>query len=213
MEPTDDGLAETGEYFLFAPDLETNRPFRGAVFDNVQALLTPPRLILRPEDGGFPELRETPRIIFDASLGPTPRDLEGGFDGYWLVSERLRNAMCAVDPEAFAFVECEIRMQNGVRGPRYFLCDVVRELDALDEDRSRLDIEVYHDFVNGKFYSITGGASLAFNRSSLNGAHVFLTPFSTFVIADRSFVDAIRAAGIPKAARLSGISFIDAARI
>lgn len=213
MESKEPEGAAAGEHFIFAPDLESNRPFRGATFDNFQALLTPPRLILRPDGGGFPNLRERPRIIFDSSSGPTPRDLEGGFGGYWLVSQRLRQAMEAVDPGAFEFAECDILLADGSPGPEHSLCDVVRELDALDEVRSRLDIEVDDDFANGKFYSIGGGASLIFRPEVLMHAHVFLTPFSTFVVVDRCFVDALRAAGIPADARTSGITTIDAAAI
>ncbi|MBK0025020.1 DUF1629 domain-containing protein [Stenotrophomonas sp. S48] len=204
---------ELGLYYLFAPDLESRRAFRGAEFDNEQELLTPPRLIVRPEKGGFPALREKPRIIFDASKGPAPRDLEGGFSGYWLVSERLHRVMNKVDPGAFEFAECEVRLPDGAIGPRYYLCDVVRELDALDESASKLDIEVDEDFVNGKFYSIAGGAKLTFRSEAVADAHVFLTPFSTFVIADRTFVDAVRSAGVPGNSFESGISFIDAADI
>lgn len=61
--------------------------------------------------------------------------------------------MAAVDPEAFAFVECDSRLADGSKGPKHFLCDVVREVDALDEEASRLKIEIDEDFVNGKFYS------------------------------------------------------------
>ncbi|MFA8518994.1 imm11 family protein, partial [Xanthomonas campestris] len=44
-------------------------------------------------------------------------------------------------------------------------------------------------------------------------AHVFLTPFSSFVICDRAFKDAVHDAGIPDDAGESGISFIDASGI
>ncbi|MBO9740139.1 DUF1629 domain-containing protein [Xanthomonas axonopodis pv. begoniae] len=213
MESMMTNQPEAGEFFIFGPDLESDRPFRGAVFENVQALLSPPRLILRPEDGGFPPLSEAPRLLFDSAQGPAPRDLEGGFSGYWLVSERLQQVMFAVDPAAFAFVECETRLADGKTGPRHFLCDVVREVDALDEDTSRLKIEIDDDFVNGKFYSLGGGASLAFRRDVLNGAHVFLTPFNSFVVCDRFFKEAVHSAGIPEDPGASGISFIDASDI
>ncbi|WP_340572491.1 DUF1629 domain-containing protein [Stenotrophomonas sp. G106K1] len=204
---------QVGQFYLFAPDLESNRAFRGAEFENLSALLDPPRIILRPGDGGFPALREKPRIILDASKGPEPRDLEGGFSGYWLVSERLWRVMNSMDPQAFDFVECDVRLADGTPMPRRFLCDVVRELDAIDEERSRLDIEIDEDFVNGKFYSIAGGASLAIRSELVRDAHVFLTPFSTFVIASRGFVDAVHAAGLATNPRDSGISFVDAAAI
>ena len=213
MESTMTNQPEAEEFFIFGPDLESDRPFRGAVFENVQALLTPPRLILRPEDGGFPPLSEAPRLLFDPAQGPAPRDLEGGFSGYWLVSERLQQVMAAVDPEAFAFVECDTRLADGSKGPKHFLCDVVREVDALDEEASRLKIEIDEDFVNGKFYSLGGGASLAFRRDVLNGAHVLLTPFNSFVVCDRFIKEAVHSAGIPEDPAESGISFIDASDI
>lgn len=213
MESTLTNHPRAGEFFIFGPDLESNRPLRGVVFDNIQQLITPPRLILRPEDGGFPQLRETPRLVFDPSIGPAPRDLEGGLSGYWLISERLHDAMVAVDPEAFAFVECDIRLADGSKGARHFLCDVVHEVDALDEDVSRLKIKVDEDYVRGKFYSLGGGASLTFKRELLGNRHVFLTPFNPSVFCDRAFKEAVYAAGIPADAEVSGISFIDASDI
>ncbi|MCC8538921.1 DUF1629 domain-containing protein [Xanthomonas axonopodis pv. poinsettiicola] len=213
METTTDNQPNAGEFFVFGPDLESNRPFRGATFENVQKLLTPPRLILRPSGGGFPPLREKPKLVLDPSQGPKPRDLEGGFSGYWLVSERLREAMVSVDNDAFAFAECDVRLGNGAQGPKYFLCDVVRVLDAVDEDNSKLKIEIDDDFVNGKYYATGGGASLAFKREVLGDAHVFLTPYSLFVVCDQVFKAAVHRAGVPEDPELSGISFIDASDI
>ncbi|PNV26418.1 imm11 family protein, partial [Xanthomonas citri] len=74
----------------------------------------------------------------------------------------------------------------------------------------RIKIEIDDDYVNGKFYSVGGGASLAFRPEVVGQAHVFLTPFSSFVICDRAFKDAVHDAGIPDDAGESGISFIDA---
>lgn len=204
---------ERGEFFLFGPDIESGAAFRGVSFENLEHLLSPQRLILRPEAGGFPPLVEAPRLIFDASKGPAPRDLEGGFSGYWLVSDRLRQAMTSVDPDAFAFVRCETRDLDGSEGPPHFLCDVIRELDALDEKTSILRIKVSEDYVRGKFYSLGGGASLVFKPEILKGAHVFLTPFNPSAFCDRKFKEALRTFGIPNDPLASGISFVDAVDI
>ena len=198
-----------GEFFIFGPESESNRRFRGAHLENIQQLQVAPRLILRPDAGGFPPLNEVPRVVLDPSEGPAPRDLEGGFGGYWLVSEGLQRAMSVVDPEAFAFVECEVRLADGSAGPRRFLCDVVREVDALDEEASQLRIKVDDDYVRGKFYSLGGGARLVFKRDILAGAHVFLTPFNPSAFCDRTFRSAVQAAGISLDAGVSGISFVD----
>ncbi|CAD7717352.1 hypothetical protein LMG31884_25570 [Xanthomonas hydrangeae] len=120
-----------GTFFMLVSDMESNRPVCGVQFTNERQLLSPPRLILRPEEDGFPPLRETPLLTYDPSAGPKPRDLEAGFSGYWLVSERLHDAMVAVDPKAFALADVDYRLADGTPGPRHYLCDVVRELDAL----------------------------------------------------------------------------------
>ncbi|MDR1076494.1 MAG: DUF1629 domain-containing protein [Xanthomonadaceae bacterium] len=57
-----------GEFYLLMPDLEY-APEPGVVFENVKQLLTPPRFILKPDEGGFPPLRETPRLILDLAQG------------------------------------------------------------------------------------------------------------------------------------------------
>lgn len=152
-------------------------------------------------------------MTYDPSAGPEPRDLEPGFGGYWLVSERLHDVMCSVDPSACAFIEVDYRLADDIKGPRRFLCDVVRELDALDEESSRLKVKVDDDYVRGKFYSLGGGASLAFRHEVLGESHVFRVPFNPSVFCDREFKDAVHAAGIPDDAEVSGISFIDASDI
>ncbi|MBV6808696.1 DUF1629 domain-containing protein [Xanthomonas campestris pv. pennamericanum] len=200
-------------FFMLVSDMESNHPVCGVQFANKRQLLFSPRLILRPDEGGFPPLRETPLLIYEPSAGPEPRDLEAGFSGYWLVSERLHDVMVSVDPKAFAFADVDYRLADGTPGPRHYLCDVVRELDALDEDASRLKIKVDDDYVRGKFYSLAGGASLAFRCEILAGAHVFRTPFNPKAFCDRVFKAAVLAAGIPDDAESSGISFIDASDI
>lgn len=213
MANTSSDQPKRGQFFLFGPEMGSGARFRGVILENIQHLLSPPRRILRPESGGFPRILETPRLRFDESKGPPPRDLEGGFSGYWLVSDRLRQVMLAVDRDAFEFVECETNFVDGSKGPTHFLCDVVRELDALDEDASQLEINVSEDYVRGKFYFLGGGARLAFKRDVICGAHVFLTPFNPSAFCDRSFRDAVREAGVPIDTGKSGMSFVDVANI
>ncbi|MCC4600380.1 hypothetical protein XmelCFBP4644_11870 [Xanthomonas melonis] len=203
---------QEGEFYVLMPDLEYG-PKLGVVFENAKKLLVPPRLILRPSEGGFPPLSERPRLIYDPSKGVMPKDLEAGFSGYWLVSERLHQVFSTVDPEGFSFVECDFLMTDSTPGPKYFLCDVVRVLDALDEENSEVEIEVSDDFVNGKFYDLTGGARLAFRRDVVGDYHVFRTPFSAdyYVICDRALLDAVREAGIGTGGGSDGLWFRDAA--
>ncbi|MCT8357355.1 DUF1629 domain-containing protein [Xanthomonas citri pv. anacardii] len=198
-----------GEFFHLQPDVRRGGKGHGVVFENRDALLTPPRLILKPKDGGFPALREIPRLIYHPSEGVLPEDLEGGFSGYWLVSERLRRVMEMVDPAAFEFAETDYRLDDGSKGPNVYLCDVVRTLDALDEDASHLDIKVSDEYEDGKYYSLAGGSRLAFKRDVLGSAHVFRLPFHGGVFCDRVFKDAVKAAGIGAQGQSDGLWFYD----
>lgn len=208
----DDNKPKKGEFFILEPDMRRGGPGHGVVFENEKALLTPPRLILWPEGGGFPPLRETPRLVYDPKRGPPPEDLEGGLSGYWLVSERLRDVFQEVDPEGFEFVECDYRLQDGSKGPRYFLCDVVRTLDALDEENSKLTIEISKDFPEGKFYDFAGGSSITFKRNIVGTAHVFHTPYSgDLVFCDETLRNNVKKKGIGVGPGSDGLWFIDAA--
>ncbi|CAD0331326.1 hypothetical protein CFBP498_22010 [Xanthomonas hortorum pv. vitians] len=209
METTTTNQPKKGEFFHLQPDVRRGGKGHGVVFENREALLTPPRLILRPKDGGFPALREVPRLVYHPSEGVPPEDLEGGFSGYWLVSERLRRVMEAVDPGAFAFVETDYRLADGSKGPNVYLCEVIRTLDALDEDASMLKIEVSDDFEEGKYYDLTGEIRLAFKRDVLGDAHVFRLAFHGGVFCDRLFKDAVEAAGIGTDGQSDGLWFYD----
>lgn len=208
---TTENKPKKGEFYILEPDMRRGGRGHGVLFENLDQLLTPPRLILWPEGGGFPPLRETPRLVHDPKRGLPPEDLEGGLSGYWLVSERLKNVFQAVDSEGFAFVECDYRLADGSKGPRYFLCDVVRTLDALDEENSKLNIEISDEFIKGKFYNFAGGSSLAFRKEVIGDAHVFLMPYSgNYVICDRTLRDAVQAAGMSVGKKSNGIGFEDA---
>jgi Protein of unknown function (DUF1629) len=175
--------------------------------------LAPDEKAVRPPPGqrGFRDYPEMPRFLFDKSVGRLPQDLEL-FHAYWLVSDRTKSVFEAVDPAGFAFLACDVRMPSGdYDGPPYWLCDVVRVLDALDEEQSRLTIGIredkaYSDF-GKKYYSIAGGNDLVFRDDAIGDAHVFRMEYlHPTVICDQTMKDAC------KAARLKGIKF-DGARL
>ncbi|WP_313145465.1 DUF1629 domain-containing protein [Stenotrophomonas sp.] len=202
------------QFFLLMPDTTRGGKGHGVVFENITTLRTPPRLILRPEGGGFPELAERPLLRHSPRKGSLPEDLEGGMSGYWLVSERLREAFAHIDPEGFEFVECDYRLADGSEGPTYFLCEVTRQIDALDEEASRLRIIRDSDYVGGKFYNLAGGASLTFKRDAVGQAEVFRTPYSGgLVFCSRRLRDEVRQRGIGGSGSSRGLWFIDAADV
>lgn len=198
-----------GEFFQLQPDTRRGGKGHGVVFENEKVLRTPPRLIVKPKDGGFPPLLETPRLVYHPTEGVLPEDLEGGFSGYWLVSERLRRVMESVDADAFVFADTDYRLADGSKGPTVFLCDVVRTLDALDEEVSELNIEISDDFEAGKYYDLTGDIRLAFRRNVLGSAHVFRLSFHGGVFCDRAFKEAVEAAGIVMSSESNGLWFYD----
>ena len=214
MEALKSNQPVPGEFYLLMPDTTRRGRGHGVEIENEDALLTPPRLIIRPQEGGFRALAQRPRLVLDPKLGEPPQDLEGGMSGYWLVSERLKKAFTEIDPDAFEFVECDYLLPDGAEGPAYCLCEVARELDAVDEEASKLRIIVDEGYPGGKFYDLRGGASLAFKREVVGGSHVFRSPYSgDLAYCDRMFRDAIRDAGIGSDRETRGLRFKDAFRI
>lgn len=199
-----------GEFFKLRPDARRPGPGHGVVLENEQELISPPRLLLRPSSGGFPQLKATPKLAHVPEAGPLPEDMEGGLSGYWLVSSRLKGVMESVDPGAFAFAETEYRLADGSSGPAMYLCDVVRTIDALDEAASELQIEISDEFAAGKYYDLAGGAKLAFKKDVLGSSHVFKLPFNGVVFCDRAFKEAVEAAGISSLESSGGLWFSDA---
>jgi len=199
-----------GEFYILG--VEMGGPGHRVVFENEDELLTPPRLILRPKEGGFPSLKAMPRLR-QTQKGWTVRDLDSDFSGYWLVSEPLKQVFESVDPEGFAFAECEFILHDGSVGPKHYLCDVVRTLDAVDETASTLRIELDDDYPGGKYYNVSGAARIAFKKDTIGSAHVFLTPYSADPFCDRILRDALIEHGFGKEPDTRGVSLEDAAAI
>jgi Protein of unknown function (DUF1629) len=180
---------------------------QGYLLENLLSL-APDEKALRPPPGrrGFRDYPEMPRFLFDKSVGRLPQDLEL-FHAYWLVSDRTKSVFEAVDPAGFAFLACDVRLPRGdYDGSPYWLCDVVRVLDALDEAQSRLTIGIreskaYSDF-GKKYYSFSGGRELVFRDDAIGDARVFRMEYlQAVVICDQTMKRACKAAG------LKGIKF------
>ncbi|MEA9656416.1 DUF1629 domain-containing protein [Xanthomonas campestris pv. raphani] len=62
-----------GEFYTLMPDIRSNWKTSGVVFENEKELLTPPRRILRPIEGGIPPLRQSPRLGYDPKKGKMRR--------------------------------------------------------------------------------------------------------------------------------------------
>lgn len=151
--------------------------------------------------------------VFDKSVGRLPCDIELCF-AWWLVSERTKALFERLDPEAFVFVPCEVRMRRGqYDGPKFWLCDVVRVLDALDESQSRLHMGVRDDirFLDHgrKYYEFLAfGGKLVFRETAIGNARIFRMAHKELTyICDQEFKDACKSTGLKR------ISFKDVLKI
>ncbi|RRU05500.1 DUF1629 domain-containing protein, partial [Stenotrophomonas sp. 278] len=151
----DDGNApRPNEFFII--NCDCNAPVHGVKFVNEEKLRPAGQAFVRPDDGGFPEFPEAP--LFRATLESHElRDFYSSFEGYWLVSEKLRRVMEAVDEKGVQFVSTKFIQVDGSEDAKFYLCDVTRVLDAVDEEAS--DVRILTDgFPKGKFYRLAGGA-------------------------------------------------------
>jgi hypothetical protein len=82
------------------------------VLENIDVLV-PKTGIRDPFPGrGFPSYPEPPRFVFGETRDRSPRDLEMYHD-YWLISDRSKAVFERVDPAAFAYVACDVRLAKG----------------------------------------------------------------------------------------------------
>jgi hypothetical protein len=196
--------SQKGKFFCIRPDIRGGGKGHGLVIANEDKLALPGRHTISLPNGDPGQYPEKPILLYVRKMGRLPRDMEG-LGGIWILSEPLKQAFEAVDPEGFTFVASDFILADGSPAPQRYLCNVVRTLDALDEEASKLKIETSDDYVNGKFYSRAGGASLAFREAIVGSAHIFRTPFSDQVFCDRVLCDAL------KRAKLTGVWLTDAA--
>ena len=197
-------LYQKGNFYDIGPDLRGGGKSHGLEIDNYDRLWAPGWAVMLPPNGDPDQYPEKPQLIHQPKLGGTPRDLEG-LAGIWIISERAKAVFEAVDPSGFAFATCDFKLADGSPGDQRYLCNVIRELDALDEKTSKLKIKISDDYAKGKHYSFAGGASLVFKEEVIGSAHIFRTPFSGMVFCDRVLHDAVINA------KMTGFWFIDAA--
>jgi len=156
-------------------------------------------LIPPPGRRGFPTYPEKPRVVIGKrKKGPPPSDIEM-FGDYWLVSDRLKVLFEALDASAFAFQSCDVLTSSGSAGPTYWLCDVVRVLEAFDEQTSQ---RLRQNRL--KFPSLRTARLLYFDAVAIGKAHIFRTPYwIPDIFCDQIVKDACKRAGI------KGLRFVD----
>jgi hypothetical protein len=190
------------KYYEVNPDYRLSRPV-GLELEN-EELIRRRDMVMFTNDldhPGFWAMPEPPRLRYVPENGRMPRDLED-YLGFWLISDRAKSVLESVDPAAFAFVNCEILLPDGLPGPLSWFCDVLPAIDALDEAAS--DARVYYASDGRKVTSIFGARRLIFNSERVGSAHIFrMAYFRPQVICDEVFRIACKTAG------LKGFSFVD----
>jgi hypothetical protein len=74
-----------------------------------------------------------------------------------------------VDPDGFAFLQCKVQLRDGSEGPVRWLCDIVRVLDAVDQENSDVEIRTADDA--SKYYRFSG--TIRFRSDVVGSAHIF----------------------------------------
>ncbi len=145
------------------------------------------------------DLPETPSFVFSRAAVRGPRDLAPIYYA-WLISDRTKAVFESVDPNGFEFAPCTVRASKGTwDGPPYWLCQVVRVLDAVDECRSRLSIRVFddpHKRTFGQKYYVSY-TELVFREDLIGDAHIFRVAYHDgWAICDQELKNACKSAGL-----------------
>lgn len=200
--------SQKGKYFVLMASLWRDGIGPGLVIANEEKLVRPGLYTMDPPNGDPLQYCERPHLVHVPEEGGEPRQFEE-LAGIWIISEPLKRVFESVDPEAFVFTACDYTQADGSPGPQYYLCSVMRTLDALDLEASRVKTKYDRNFLTGEeetFYSVLGGASLVFRPSRVGSAHIFKqTQMAIDPVCDRVMYEALCAAN------LDGVELRDAA--
>lgn len=210
IEVSGEAASHKGKFFLIDASFLGNGRVPGIEIANEQKLIDPGMNVVSRPNGMPDQYPERPHLVHVPEKGGMPRDLEE-LAGIWIVSEPLKQLFEQLDAEAFAFVACDFSLADGSPAPQYYLGNVLRTLDALDEAASRVRIKLDHNYQTGedeKLYSLVGGASLVFKQDVVGDAHIFRQDrLGAPPICDRAMFDAL------SAANFSGVRLRDVADI
>lgn len=133
------------------------------------------------------DLTNIPKFKFDKKVNPQSlRDSYKLFLAMQLVSERLKKLLLEIDPEAFIFHPVEMDYSNfDEPGPQFWLCDVVRFLDCVDEERSQIK---YQEGIPMKNYFRL--INVTMKPEAIGESHVFRLKYAVLKqIVDDIFVE------------------------
>lgn len=162
----------TGDYYKIS--VAHNSGDHGLELENEAVLLIPPMVILCPPRDvryGFPSMPEKPVLRPDAEYHTRPPKDFDRFHSYLIVSYSVKNVLDEVDAGSVEFVECDVLDIHGrLTHEKHYLCEVVREVDALDEINSDL---MKSNEGDEYFYIMLGDQQVNFHKPLLRGAQIF----------------------------------------
>lgn len=199
-----------GMFYVLSPDMGAPGRGHGVELENEEEIPWPVFMGDPVGSGGLTSLKAVPRLRYNSQIGDMPSDLHGGFNGYWLVSQPLKDVLEKADAEGFSFARCTFKLEDGSEGEPHYLCEVKRILDAVDEEAS--SVKVLGGYPNGKYYSLSGGAKLSFKAAEVGAAHVFMDIHSgSRVYCDRVLRDCLVEHGFGTVVNPRGVWIEDAA--
>ena len=80
-------------------------------------------------------------------------------------------------------------------GPAYWLCDVVRVLEAFGESTVQ-DMRRYREETGATYKGLLGDKTLVFNEDAIGDSHIFRTPYALDVFCDQNLKDAYKLSAI-----------------
>lgn len=117
----------------------------------------------------FPNFQVRPKFFIDVTKGRAPRHLEK-YGSLWLVSEGFKSVAESTDPDGLIFAEIDLVLSSGTPSPKYWLCDVVRTLEVVDEEKSVFK-KWQHNETDWS-YGFAGG-KIVIDKNAVGSAKVF----------------------------------------
>lgn len=152
---------------------------------------------------GFPVGMSRPVLLTGREYGRLPlKDFEPAAGDFWLLSDSAKQLLEKADSSAFAFCPVEFQPSAPSASGRRWFCDVVRALDAIDEENSTLRVT---DYGHGRrLVQIENPKKTFFRRRSIASAHVFRSVHNSECYCSSHFREIVRSSG------LSGLGFLPA---
>ncbi len=164
-------------------------------------VLAPPSRKIR----GFREYPVTPLFLISPKIGRRLNDIEF-YGSYWIVSDRAMRIFMDLSKLDFAFMPINSKFDINSTLDKYWLCDVISVLDAVDEKNSIVNTTLGDS--GERVHNVTPNTILKFYESVVEPHRVFrLETNCSVIICDETFKNTVTNAG------LTGLRYRDASKL